>query len=621
MKVAGVLAAAAALAGGGWAAGRRIESPDAAARDAAPPPASTITVPVEERALSTNVVTRGSVNYDESTAVRVARASATAGIVTRSSPEVGSTLAEGALVVEADSRPTFVFGGELPAYRDITPGTQGDDVKQLQQALARLGVFSGTVDGVYGASTQDAVTAYWRKMGYEPRPPSKGERDAVTETAARVETARDALRRAREELTRAGAGPKTSERLRLDADVKRAQDELARAQAAKQPAVDEANAAVDDAVVVSRAADTARTAAATALATARTGTNPDTNQPVTAGELSMFEKAAADADVAARQAQRALDAARAKAARTPAEQDGLITAATDAVTLAEQTRTEALAATDTAGLKAAVDDATRALAEAEKAAADATAAAGVVVPESELVFLKDLPRRVDASAAVRGQPLPEQVLAVSGTDLVIEASVSAADRRYVTKDAKVKLDEQGLGLAFEGTVTFVADQAGTGGSGSGGSGSGDGGGGGAGSGGSTPSATDRYKVRIAPGTLPATVKPTELRGINLRITIPVKSTNGKVTVVPVAALSAGADGNPRVDVEDTPGAAPRTVKVRTGLSAQGYVEISPLEGTLKVGDRVVVGRKPVATAGSTGSTSDTGTRATTASTAADASDA
>lgn len=617
MKVAGVLAAAAALAGGGWAAGRRIESPDAAARDAAPPPASTITVPVEERALSTNVVTRGSVNYDESTAVRVARASATAGIVTRSSPEVGSTLAEGALVVEADSRPTFVFGGELPAYRDITPGTQGDDVKQLQQALNRLGVFSGTVDGVYGASTQDAVTAYWRKMGYEPRPPSKGERDAVTETAARVEAARDTLRRAKEELTRAGAGPKTSERLRLDADVKRAQDELARAQAAKQPAVDEANAAVDDAAVVSRAADTARTAAAAALATARTGTNPDTNQPVTAGELTAFEKAAADADVAARQAQRALDAARAKAARTPAEQDGLIAAATDAVTLAEQTRTEALAATDTAGLKAAVDDATRALAEAEKAAADASAAAGVVVPESELVFLKDLPRRVDASAAVRGQPLPEQVLAVSGTDLVIEASVSAADRRYVTKDAKVKLDEQGLGLAFEGTVTFVADQAGTGGSGSG-----SGSGGGTGSGGSTPSATDRYQVRIAPGTLPATVKPTELRGINLRITIPVKSTNGKVTVVPVAALSAGADGNPRVDVEDTPGAAPRTVKVRTGLSAQGYVEISPLEGTLKVGDRVVVGRKPVATAGSAGSTSDSSTKATTASTAAsDASDA
>lgn len=593
-----MLAAAAVLAGGGWLAGRRIESPDAAARDAAPPPASNITVPVEERLLSTNVVTRGSVSYDESTGVRVAKAAGAAGIVTRGSPEVGTTLEEGALVVEVDSRPTFVLTGELPAYRDITPGTQGDDVRQLQAALARLGVYTGEVDGTYGASTQQAVAAYWRKMGYEPRPPSKAERDAVTDTARRVESARDTLRRAKDDLAKAGAGPKTSERLRLDADVKRAQDELARAQAAKQPAVDEANAAVDDATLTARAADATKAQAAANLTSARGGTNPDTGQPITPSELATFEKAAADADVAARQAARALDAAKAKAARTPAEQDALIAAAADGVKLAEQTRSEALAATDTSPLKTAVDDATRALADAEKAAAEAADAAGVIVPESELVFLKSLPRRVDASAALRGQALPDQVLAVSGTDLVIEATVSAADRRYVAKDTKVKLDEQGLGIELDGTVTFVADQAGTGG-------------GGGTTGSTTGASSDRYKVRIAPGTLPAKVSAGDLRGINLRITIPVKSTNGKVTVVPVAALSAGADGTPRVDVEDTPGAAPRTVKVKTGLSAQGFVEVTALEGegTLKVGDRVVVGRKTATASGTTttvaGSADDT----------------
>ena len=109
IAVPAVLVGSAALAAGGWIAGRNIESPDAAARRAAPPPASTITVPVEERVLSTNVVTRGSVRFDAGTVVRVAKAAGSAGIVTRASPAVGSTLAEGALVVEVDSRPTFAF--------------------------------------------------------------------------------------------------------------------------------------------------------------------------------------------------------------------------------------------------------------------------------------------------------------------------------------------------------------------------------------------------------------------------------------------------------------------------------------------------------------------------------
>ena len=617
LQVASVLAGAAVLAGGGWIAGRRIKSPDAAARDAAPPPAGTITVPVESRVLSTNVITRGAVRYDEGSTVRVAKGTGAAGVVTRSSPEVGGTIVEGALVVETDSRPTVVFTGELPSYRDITPGTQGDDVRQLQAALTRLGVYNGPVDGTFGPAAQDAVAAYYRKMGYEPRPPSKAERDAVVEAQRRLDVARDAVRQSGNALTAAQAGPKVSERMRLDADVKRARDELAKAQAARQPAIDDANQAVNDATLEAAAADAARDTAVGARTTARAGTNPDTGVHVTAGELAGFERAATDAELAARRAHRTLDDAAAKADATPAAQDALIAAAQEGVTLAVQTRTEALAAVDTAALESAANDAARSLSDAERALADATAAAGVVVPESELVFLKDLPRRIDQSDAVRGEPLPDTVMAVSGTELVVEATVSSADRRFVRKDAKVQLDEQSQGIALDGTVSFVAEQPGTGscngsaaGAGSGGSGSGSGGaagggspgGGGSGSGGSggAGSATDRFCVRIKPGTLPAKLKPTDLRGVNLRVTIPVQSTNGKVNAVPVAALSAGADGTPRVDVEDQPGAAPRSVPVRTGLSAGGYVEVTAIDGALKVGDRVVVGRKASTSGTSTG---------------------
>ena len=610
LQVASVLAGAAVLAGGGWIAGRRIKSPDAAARDAAPPPAGTITVPVESRVLSTNVITRGSVRYDEGSSVRVAKGAGAAGIVTRSSPDVGGTITEGALVVETDSRPTLVFTGELPSYRDITPGTQGDDVRQLQAALTRLGVYSGAVDGTFGPAAQEAVTAYYRKMGYEPRPPSKAERDAVSEAQRRLDAARDAVRQATNALTAAQAGPKTSERMRLDADVKRARDELAKAQAARQPTIDDANRAVNDASLEAVAADAGRDTAVAARTTARAGTNPDTGTHVTASELAAFERGATDAELAARRARRTLDDATAKADATPAAQDALITAAQDGVTLAVQTRTEALAAVDTAALESAANDAARSLSDGERALADATAAAGVVVPESELVFLKDLPRRIDQSDAARGEPLPDTVMAVSGTELVVEATVSSADRRFVRKDAKVQLDEQSQGIALDGTVTFVAEQAGTGsctGSAAGsGSGSGGPAAGGSGSPGATSpgggSATDRFCVRIKPGTLPAKLKPTDLRGVNLRVTIPVQSTNGEVTAVPVAALSAGADGTPRVDVEDQPGASPRSVPVRTGLSAGGYVEVNAIDGALKVGDRVVVGRKAATSATTSGAT-------------------
>ena len=208
----------------------------------------------------------------------------------------------------------------------------------------------------------------------------------------------------------------------------------------------------------------------------------------------------------------------------------------------------------------------------------------MVVPESEIVFLKDLPRRIDQSSAVRGQPVPDQVVSVSGTDLVIDATVSAADRKFVRKDTKVKLDEQSLGVAFDGTVTSIADQPGSGA---------------ADASKASAAPSDRYAVRITPDVLPKTVKVADLRGVSLRITIPVQSTKGKVTAVPIAAVSAGGDGTSRVDVEDTPGAAPRTVKVRTGLSAQGMVEVSAIEGTLKAGDRVVVGKKQASGASTT----------------------
>ena len=75
----------------------------------------------------------------------------------------------------------------------------------------------------------------------------------------------------------------------------------------------------------------------------------------------------------------------------------------------------------------------------------------------------------------------------------------------------------------------------------------------------------------------------------MKLSIAVQSTQGEVLAVPVNALSVGADGRERVQVDRGWGRT-ELVFVRTGLRAQGFVEVSPRNaGELKAGDLVVVG--------------------------------
>lgn len=55
---------------------------------------------------------------------------------------------------------------QLPEYTTLSNGSRGEAVVRLQQRLKELGYLSGTVDGVYGKSTQRAVTYLQGDMGY-----------------------------------------------------------------------------------------------------------------------------------------------------------------------------------------------------------------------------------------------------------------------------------------------------------------------------------------------------------------------------------------------------------------------------------------------------------------------
>jgi hypothetical protein len=73
----------------------------------------------------------------------------------------------------------------------------------------------------------------------------------------------------------------------------------------------------------------------------------------------------------------------------------------------------------------------------------------------------------------------------------------------------------------------------------------------------------------------------------LRLTIPIKSTQGIVTTVPISALSLAADGTSRIQVQNN--GALESIVVEPGLSADGFVEVKPTSGELKPDQLVVVG--------------------------------
>lgn len=262
-------------------------------------------------------------------------------------------------------------------------------------------------------------------------------------------------------------------------------------------------------------------------------------------------------DNAVREAQRELAAAR--AAGDPA----VIARAEDAVNLAQTQRDVAAAAPDTTAEAAAVAAARTELSASRTSLEKARQAALIPLPANEVQFLPTLPRRVDEVRTERGKVLEGAALVVSGATLSITAEAGSADAKLLRagQTATVELPDGSETGATVGTVTRQAAKDGDKGK-----------------------SAARWVVTFALAALtPGHVE--QLRGQNVRVSVPVTATEGKVLVVPSAALSAGPGGETRVEVAT--GKDTRIVPVRTGLAADGLVEIS---GKLTEGDLVVVGR-------------------------------
>ncbi|MFJ4847812.1 MULTISPECIES: peptidoglycan-binding protein [unclassified Streptomyces] len=438
---------------GGWFAGSQMQSPADAAAAHQAPKAGPVTVAVVRQKLTASVVTQGSVEFGAPHAISLSGpvgspdasgdAAATAQLVTKL-PTEGATLREGSVLMQVSGRPVFVLRGPVPMYRTLGPGMSGDDVRQLQSALRRLGHDPGAVSGNYRQGTATAVNHWYESKGYTPLEPGAADASRLGDLQAAVSQAQLALLSAQNGGD-TGSGPGSDDATRA-LELHAAQQQL-----------NQANAA-----------------------------------------LSAF-----------------------------------------------------------------------------------TAGYGTKVPAGEVVFLPDLPVRVDKVKARLGAAPDGEVATVTSADVVVQAVVPGTDGAALRKGMAARI-ETGDGTRVNGVVSRVGgsvdpvDDTEKGAGGEADAGSGDG------TAPGDPSAPVPVVVSVPdPGPL------RNQSGLSAKVTVDVGASKGAVLVVPLAAVRTSADGQARVGVLRAGKVV--DVRVTVGLSAAGLVAVTADGGSLDEGDQVVVG--------------------------------
>ena len=155
------LAVVAALTVGAAAATAAVAGlPDAEGTSATPDAMPPATAQVRRGTLVDTETHNGDLGYGETTAL----ASRQNGTLT-SVAAAGSTVRRGKPLYRVDDDPVVLLYGALPAYRTLSSGVTGADVKQLEQNLWALGYRGFTVDRTYSSATASAVRDWQDDLG------------------------------------------------------------------------------------------------------------------------------------------------------------------------------------------------------------------------------------------------------------------------------------------------------------------------------------------------------------------------------------------------------------------------------------------------------------------------
>ncbi|WP_238431774.1 peptidoglycan-binding protein [Streptomyces cavernae] len=495
-KQLGIIVTVVALVGvGGWFAGSQMQSPADAAAARQPPKAGPVTVAVEQRSLTASVVAQGSVEFASPQDLALAGAvgapdsgsggsgadGAVAQRVTKA-PVAGSVVKEGDVLMQLSGRPVLVLRGSVPMYRTLGPGTSGDDVKQLQRALNRLGFNSGGVTGQYGQGTAAAVSRWYKSKGYQAQEPSVADKQQLGTLEAGVTAAQQGLLAAQN----SGGGTKGTG---------------SGTDTAGEPKG------------TGSGTDTTGEPKGTGSGTDTTGEPKGTGSGTdTSGEAGRLERKAA---------QQQLDAANA-----------------------------ALSAF--------------------------RAGYGTKIPAGEVVFLPELPARLDKVSVKVGDTPSGPIGTVTSSKVVVQAVVQANDAKLLHKGMAAQVETTD-GKKVQGELVALGNDVPKNESADG----------------KTPSGTSDGASDGSSAPVPVQIaipsgKLTKNADGSAKVTIKVGSSDGEVLTVPIAALHTAADGQAKVQIRR--GGKVVDVPVKAGLSAEGQVEVKPSGDALKAGDQVVIGQ-------------------------------
>jgi len=159
----------------GWVAGAQIMSPAEAAANARPPEASLITVAVEERVLSADIIARGSIDYDDPIALSLSGSTGDpeAKQIITAIPAEGTELGEGSVCLEVAGRPVFLLQGVLLPHLGCgpagVPGPQGPHPHGRQTSVflepRRIGPGEDHGEGLLANGGPDMLEVFLERDG------------------------------------------------------------------------------------------------------------------------------------------------------------------------------------------------------------------------------------------------------------------------------------------------------------------------------------------------------------------------------------------------------------------------------------------------------------------------
>ncbi|AWS46798.1 peptidoglycan-binding protein [Streptosporangium sp. 'caverna'] len=588
----GLVAGVVLIAGGGWAVGTRLRSPADEAALRQPPKPSLITSPVVRRKLTSTVAVSGTLAYGSPFPVALAGVvggAAEAQRVTRA-PHPGR-IAEGSVLMEVNGRPVFALRGKVPMHRTMTPGATGADVRQLQAALRRLG-FGAPGTGVFDSATTSAVQRWYAKRGYAAQEPDLTAKQTREQLRQAVQTAEETLLtdrkaleagrdvlplklklgNAREDLRAAEDALEEEDSADLTPEETRQLEDLRRAVRTGEEEV----LAAEQALTAARSPQTLPTAKPEATPPTP---GPEATPPTAESEdRRLLELRVSNARQNLESARTTLsdfaDQASAGKEKRLGELRRAVRLGRETVAVAEQALRQAR---QNSPLRLKVTNGGKNVASARAILAEYLKTYGIGVPPGEIVFLPSLPARLDKVGVKPGDAVEGEVATVTSAAFAVTGSVESREAKLLRRGMKATL-ETADETRFPAVLSATGDAARPA--------EADGKTEGAGAAGVADEKLDSVPVLLTPTVVKGL---RELVGAPVTVKISVGATDNAVLTVPVAAVVTSADGRPRVQVELPGGDKTGDVEVRTGLTADGTVEVTPVKpGTLKEGDRVVV---------------------------------